>query len=259
MATRSDPTPRSAHAFGALIGLLVIFAAIIAGGTLVNAGREKFHDPAWTGAQSGTALAGFLQGAQFKATRTERNLYPDVLAPVQRLNTTFIARHTRLFSWLTTLGEIGLPVGMLILLCVRFPGSRYAALIVSMLATSLHLVFLLEGSSGMNPPLLLMWLTVVWLLATMPAAALHHAVDLGALVGKRAGELPRAVDTALGQWAFFATVALVIGGGGALVRGVPTLVALALGTAAVAGTLAIVKRAPRVSRLSATYRAHPAR
>ena len=147
---------------------------------------------------------------------------------------------------------------MLILLCVRFPGSRYAALLVSMLATSLHMVFLLEGSSGMNPPLLLMWLTIVWLLATMPAAALHHAVDLGALFGKRAGELSIAVDTAIGQWAFFATVALVIGGGGALLYGVPTLVALALGTAAIAGALAIVKRAPRVSRLSATYRAQPA-
>ena len=259
MATPSDPTQRSSRTFSALIGFLVLFAAVIAGGTLANAGREKLNDPAWTGAQSGVALSGFLKGAEFKAIKTDRNPYPDVLAPVQALNKAVVAGQAGLFSWLIPLGETCLPIGMLILLCVRFSGSRYLALIVSMLATSLHVVFLLEGSSGMNPPLLLMWLTVVWLLATMPAAALHHAVDLGALIGKRTGETPLAVDTSIGQWAFFGTVALVIGGGGVQLYGVPTLVMLALGTVAIAGTLAIVKRVPRVSRLSATYQSQPAR
>ena len=44
MATQSDPTQRSARTFSALIGFLVLFAAIIAGGTLVNAGRETAPD-----------------------------------------------------------------------------------------------------------------------------------------------------------------------------------------------------------------------
>ncbi len=259
MAASLDPTPRSARTLSALIGLLVLFAALVAGGTLASAGFEKFHDPTWTGAQSGTAITGFLMGAKFKATKTDRNPHPDVLAPVQALNTAFGAGHARLLSWLIPLGETILPVGTFVLLCVRFPGSRYAALVVSMLATSLHVIFMLEGSSGMNPPLLLMWLTVVWLLATMPAAALHHAVDLGALVGKRAGATPRAVDSSPGQWAFFTTVALVVGGGGALLYGVPTLATLALGTAAVAGALAIANRAWGVSRQPTTYQVQAAR
>ena len=259
MATKIDPTQRPARALSALIGFLVLFAALVAGGTLAKAGIEKSQDPAWVGAQSGVALTGFLKGAQFKATKTDKNPYPDVLAPVQALNAAFIAGNAPLFSRLVTLGEICLPIGILILLCVRFPGSRYAALVVSMLATSMHLVFMLEGSSGTNPPLLLMWLTVVWLLATMPAAALHHAVDLGALVGKRAVSPPLAVDTSLGQWAFFATVALVIAGGGALLYGVPTVLALALGAAALAGLLTLAKQVRRVPQQSAAYQAQPAR
>ncbi len=259
MTTQINSSQRSSRALSALIGFLVLFAVLIAGGTLLNSGREKLHDPTWMGAQSGTAITGFLRGAQFKATKTEKNPYPDVLAPVQALNAGFVAEHTRLFSWLVLLGEIILPVAMLLLLCVRFPGSRYAALGVSALAMSMHVVYMLEGSSGQNTPLLLMWVTVVWLLATMPAAALHHAVDLGALLGKRAEAGSVVVDTALGQWAFFAAVALVIGGGGALLYGVPTVAALALGTAAIAGTLAIARQARRISPLEVTSQAQVAR
>ncbi len=257
MSTTIDPTQRSARALSALIGFLVLFAALVAGGTLAHAGRHKLHDLAWTGAQS-AALSGFLKGAEFKATKTDRNPYPDVLAPVQALNASVVAGNVRLISRLVPLGEIGLPVAMFVLLCVRFPGSRYAALAVSMLATSLHMVFLLEGSCGTNPPLLLMWLTVVWLLATMPAAALHYAVDLGAVIGKRSGSLPFAADTSAGQWAFFATVALIIGGGAALLHGVPTLAALALGTAAIAGGLTLAKQAQRGAWRRPTYQAQPA-
>jgi len=93
----------------------------------------------------------------------------------------------------------------------------------------------------------------------MPAAALHHAVDLGALLGKRAEAGSVVVDTALGQWAFFAAVALFIGGGGALLYGVPTVAALALGTAAIAGTLAIARQARRISPLEVTSQAQVAR
>jgi hypothetical protein len=256
--TPIEQTPRSAGILSALIGTLVLFAALIAGGTLASAGFEKLHDPRWTGAQSGAALTGFLTGAQFKATKTDKNPYPDVLAPVQELNVRVIAGHTRLVSWLIPLGEIALPLGMLLLLCVRFPGSRYAALGVAALATSLHMVYMLEGSSGENTPLLLMWLTIVWLLATMPAAALHHTVDLGAQRGKRARETPIA-DTSLGQWTFFAAVALVVGGGGALLHGVPAVVACALGATAIAGTLTLTKQVRRGAALSALYRAQTAR
>jgi hypothetical protein len=243
--TRHETTPRSVHTLSALIGALVLFAALIAGGTLANAGREKLHDPAWT---SGTAMAGFLKGAQFKATKTVTNPYPDVLAPVQSLNTSVIGGQTRFITGLVPLAEIIVPIAVLILLCVRFPGSRYAALIASMLAAGMHVIYMLEGSAGENTPLLLMWLTVVWLIAIMPAAALHHALDLGALFGKRAGETAGVADAGIGQWVFFGTVALVIGSGGALLYGLPNALALILVTLALAGLLTLGKRARRSAR-----------
>ncbi len=254
MMTPHDTTPRSARPLSALIGFLVLFAALIAGGTVANAGIEKLNDPAWT---SGKAMIGFLKGAQFKATKTVTNPYPDVLAPIQSINTAVIGGQVRLITWLVPLVEIIVPLAVLILLCVRFPGSRNAALIVSILATAMHVVYMLEGSSGENTPLLLMWLTVVWLLAAMPAAALHHAVDLGALFGKRAGETEAMADASIGQWIFFATVALVIGGGGALLYGLPTAVALLLATGILAGVLTLSKRARLISRMQAASQAQP--
>ncbi len=250
MATQIDPTSRSARTLGALIGFLVLFAALIAGGTVANAGIEKLHDPAWT---SGKAMIGFLKGAQFKATKTSTNPYPDVLAPIQLANTAFISGHVGLISLLVPLGEIIVPVAVLILLCVRFPGSRYAALIVSILATGMHVVYMLEGSSGENMPLLLMWLTVVWLLATMPAVALHHAIDVGAFFGKRTGETEVVADTSIGQWIFFGTVALVIGSGGTLLYGLPTMIALTLATGVLVGLLSLSKRV----RFNARYQTQP--
>src|SRR5436853_602328 len=98
-----DSTPRSAHTLSALIGFLVLFAALIAGGTLATAGIEKFHDPTWT---SGTAMIGFLTGAQFKATKTVTNPYPDVLAPIQSGNTAMIREHVGLITWVVPFGEL---------------------------------------------------------------------------------------------------------------------------------------------------------
>lgn len=254
----SHDTTRSAHTLSALIGFLVLFATLMAGGILANAGREKLQDPTWTGAKSGTAMIGFLKGAQFKATKTATNPYPDVLAPVQSANRAFIGGQVHLVSRLVPLGEIIVPIAALILLCVRFPGSRYAALIASGLATAMHVVYMLEGSSGENTPLLLMWLTVVWLLATMPAAALHHAVDLGALFRKRAHETSTIVDASIGQWAFFATVGLMIGSGGALLNGMPTMIAFALATIVLAVLLTFSKRVRFNSRARAAYQTQPA-
>jgi len=103
-----------------------------------------------------------------------------------------------------------------------------------------------------------MWLTVVWLLATMPVATLHHAVDLGALFGKRAHETSTIVDASIGQWAFFATVGLMIGSGGELLNGMPTMIAFALATIVLAVLLTFSKRARFNSRAQAAYQTQPA-
>src|SRR5665213_3225835 len=96
---------RSPRALSALIGFIVLFAALSAGLTFAEAAWEKVYDPTWLGSQSGVAMNGFLFGAEFKATKTVKNPYPDVMPAIQSMNHTFVSGHIRLISWLVLLGE----------------------------------------------------------------------------------------------------------------------------------------------------------
>jgi thiosulfate dehydrogenase [quinone] large subunit len=170
MAHQSLPTiRREARALGTLIGAIALVATLHAGYTFVDSAVSKWTDPPWTGHRAGAALSGFLTGTDQKAIPSDKNPHPDVLPATRDLNHAFIRDHPRLFSWLVSLGEICLPVAVLVLLCVRFRGSRPLALLCAGLAALLNMVYLLEGSSGLNPPMLILWLTVLWLLATPPA------------------------------------------------------------------------------------------
>ena len=55
-----------------------------------------------------------------------------------------------------------------------------------------------------------MWLAILWLAATVPAAALFYSVDLGALRAGRPTEAATALDVSLPQWAFFVIVLVVV-------------------------------------------------
>lgn len=189
-------------------GLIVLFAALSAGKVFVQAGWEKWDDPAWTGDRAGVALKGFLVGANFKATKTEKNPHPDVLTPVNDFNRGVIAQHARLLSWLVVLGELLIPAGVLAVLCLRFPGSRAALIGVAGLAAGLNLLYLHEGSAGLNPPMLLLWLSVVGIALTIPAATQAYAIDLGQLARPPSGPRP-AVPPAL-PWQWLGCTALLI-------------------------------------------------
>ena len=250
MAQQSLPTiRREVRALSALIGTIALFATLHAGYTFVDSAVSKWNDPTWTGHRAGTAISGFLNGAEQKATPSDKNPHPDVLPATRDLNHAFIRNHPRLFSWLVAIGELCLPIGVLILLCMRFRGSRPLALLCAGLAALLNLVYLLEGSSGLNPPMLVLWLTVLWLLATLPAATLFYALDLRVEGNRTADERQRALGTKPGQWVFYTIVLFVAGICGWVLHPGWVFLALTLATAILAAVLfAINSRMTRTAR-----------
>lgn len=203
----------SSRALGAFIGFIVLFATVTAGYSFADAAWAKWNDPTWTGYQAGTAITNFIKGANQKAVKSDKNPHPDVLPATRDVNNSIFTKHARLFAWMVALGEPLLPIGLLILLCVRFPGSRVIALLFAGLAALLNFVYMFEGSSGLNPPMIFMWLAVVWLLATMPAAALFYAIGPRQHAENDPATRSGRLENSRVQWVFFAIVLLLIGVG----------------------------------------------
>jgi len=136
---------------------------------------------------------------------------------------------------MVALGELLLPIGVFVLLCVRFRGSRAIALGFAGLAATMNLLYMYEGSAGLNPPMLFMWLTVVWLLATLPAAALFYAIDVRghATATGRSGWL----ENSRVLWVFSTIVLLVTGVGAWVMYPAHTVAILILASIAIAGLL----------------------
>jgi thiosulfate dehydrogenase (quinone) large subunit len=222
------------RAFGLFVGFVTLFAAMAAGSIFVRAGWEKLDDPMWTGEQAGMAITGFTQGASFKSVKTEMNPYPDALAPMRTFNEQVVARHAVLFSWLVVWGEVLAPLAVITLCCVRFRGSRSILVLMASLAASMNLVYLHQGSSGSNPAMLLMWLTVIWVAATMPRAALAYAISLNRSGGQPVAERPASA----GLWVFFGVVLVVLGVECAWITSARETVVYALGTGGLAAVLA---------------------
>jgi len=195
----------------AFIGFIVLFSACAAGYDYVTAGREKADTAVWTGTKTGVAIDGFLKGANAKATKSATNPNPEVLPVARDLNTGFFSAHEVLFSWLVVLGEIFMPLGVLFFLVFKFPGSRFLLMALAGLAVFMNFLYLSEGVSSTNPPMVFLWLTIIWLAATMPGAALFYAIDLRRFVGKAPVETTETVVASTGQWVFFWTIMLVSG------------------------------------------------
>ncbi len=191
----------STVALSAFIGFIVLFSACAAGYDYFTAGREKAGTAAWTGDKVGSGIDGFLKGANAKATKSAANPNPEVLPVARDLNTGFFGKHEKLFSWMVVLGETLLPIGVLCLLVVKFPGSRFLLMALAGLAVFMNFLYLSEGVSSTNPPMVFLWLTIIWLAATMPGATLFYAIDLRRLVSRAATEAPVAIDASGGAMA----------------------------------------------------------
>jgi hypothetical protein len=201
----------STAALSAFIGFLVLFSACAAGWGYFQAGQEKAGEAVWTGAKAGAGIDGFLKGANAKATKSAQNSNPEVLPVARDLNTSLFGTHERFFSWMVVLGELLIPIGVLFFLVIKFPGSRFLLMAIAGLALFMNMLYLSEGVSSSNPPMAFMWLTIIWLAATIPGAALHFAIDVRRLFGKAPVEAPAAVNVSGGQWLFFWTIMLVSG------------------------------------------------
>lgn len=236
---RGIGTHPSSRALAALIGFIVLFATATAGYGFVDSAWQKWHDPAWTGHQAGSAITGFLKGAEQKAAKSDKNPHPDVLPATRDVNNAFFKKHAGLFAWMVASGELLLPIGLFILLCLRFPGSRGIALAFAGLAALLNLLYMFEGSSGLNPPMLFMWLTVVWLLATMPSAARFYAIAVRGQANATAERSGRPENSRV-QWVFFSIVLLVVGIGAWVMFPARTVAVLILASLAVAGLLRMI-------------------
>jgi thiosulfate dehydrogenase [quinone] large subunit len=248
---------RSTRALSALIGFIVLFAAINAGYLFVDAAWAKWNDPTWTGHRAGTAISGFLTGADQKATPTAKNPHPDVLPKTRDLNNAVVKAHPRLFAWMVALGELCVPVAALILLCVRFRGSRGLALLCAGIAALMNLIYMLEGSSGLNPLILVMWMTVLWLVATLPVAALFYAIDLRRVAGDAASDHPRIPDCGGGLWVFYGFMFLLLGCASWLLQ--PDRVFLVLALTAILVAVALYAINQQIARYAVASRTLVAR
>ena len=75
---------------------------------------------------------------------------------------------------MVVLGEVLMPIGVLFFLMG-----------IAGLAVFMNFLYLSEGVSSTNPPMAFLWLTIIWLVGTMPGAALYYAIDLRRFFGKR--------------------------------------------------------------------------
>ncbi|HEV2358530.1 MAG TPA: DoxX family membrane protein [bacterium] len=115
------------------------------------AGTEKLGNPAWTGAKAGLAVTGFAKGALTKTAGAHPNVAQWYAAFLQG----FVLPHAVLWSWLITLGEIAVGVGLIIGL---FTG------IAAFFGGLMNANYLLAGTVSTNPILFILatWLVLAW-------------------------------------------------------------------------------------------------
>ncbi|HET9659517.1 MAG TPA: hypothetical protein VFP05_04250, partial [Thermomicrobiales bacterium] len=231
-------------ALAAFAGFIVLFSILMAGFTFFDAGQQKWGDPAWTGSSSGAAIDGFLQGADAKSIEGPTNPYPEVFPLTRAINERVFRQHTPLFAWMTVAGELLLPMGVMGLIVVRFRRSRALLVVLAMLAASLNFLYLTEGDSRANPPMVFMWLAVIWIAALWPTAALFYAVDLSAPNDHPSMQTAASVEPGAGAWAFFATVLLIVVAGSLQMYWdrLGTFFALTLATFTLTAMLMLIKR-----------------
>jgi thiosulfate dehydrogenase [quinone] large subunit len=114
----------------------------------LEAGWGKLWNPLWTGAESGTALTGFVNGALAKTS----GAHPDVQGWYAFFLESVVLPHAQFFSLLIALGEVAVGVGLLLGV---FTG------IAAFFGSFMSLNFLLAGSVSVNPVMLILQLSLV--------------------------------------------------------------------------------------------------
>jgi thiosulfate dehydrogenase [quinone] large subunit len=127
---------------------------LYAGYEWLMAGIEKLENPAWTGSKAGSAIVGFAAGALKKTTGD----HPDVAGWYAGFLQTFVIPNAAAWSWLITLGEIAVGLGLILGL---FTG------IAAFFGGFMNANYLLAGTVSTNPLLFIFatWLVLAWRVA----------------------------------------------------------------------------------------------
>jgi len=144
------PEPRVARfAFAdTRIAWLWLVVRVYVGYLWIKAAADKIGSPAWTGAQAGTGLAGFLAGALKKtggANPAVQGWYADFLRG-------FVMHHVVVFSYMVAFGEAA--VGVALILGVVTGVAAFAGCFMNM-------NYLLAGTTSVNPVMFVLGLFLV--------------------------------------------------------------------------------------------------
>lgn len=170
MSANAEPTPQNPHTHitvqdppiaRALLGetrwaWLWLILRLYAGYEWLVAGWEKLLSPAWIGAEKGSAMRGFIQGALSKTGGS----HPDVTGWYATFLQDVVLPHTHFWSYVIAIGET--LVGIALILGI-FTG------IAAFFGSFMNMNYLLAGSVSSNPILfviavllILAWKTAGW-------------------------------------------------------------------------------------------------
>lgn len=118
------------------------------------AGWSKVTSPAWTGAQAGTALQGFLSGAISKTA----GAHPDVQGWYGAFLNSFAMRHLSLLAHIVAYGELLVGIGLILGILTG---------IAAFFGAFMNLNYLLAGTVSINPVLFVLelFLILAWRVA----------------------------------------------------------------------------------------------
>lgn len=114
----------------------------------LEAGWEKIGDPAWTGAQAGSAVQGFLTGALAKTS----GAHPSVQGWYAAFIKNFALDHTVAFSYTVAWGELFVGIGLILGL---FTG------LAAFFGGFMNMNYLLSGTVSTNPVMLLLEIPLI--------------------------------------------------------------------------------------------------
>jgi thiosulfate dehydrogenase [quinone] large subunit len=136
---------------------LWLVVRLYAGYTWIHAGWGKLHNPAWVGANAGTALNGFVQGALGKTSGTN----PDVQAWYAWFLDHIVLPNVKTWSYLVSFGETLVGLALIVGLFVG---------IAAFFGLFMNMSYLLAGTVSINPILLVLalflimaWRTAGWI------------------------------------------------------------------------------------------------
>ena len=131
-----------------------LIVRVYVGWQWLEAGLEKLESPAWFGAQAGTGLTGFVNGALGKTA----GAHPDVTGWYATFLQSAVLPYASTWSYMVTLGEIAIGLG-LIFGCLTG--------IAAFFGSFMNANFLFAGTVSINPVLFVLatWLVLAWRVA----------------------------------------------------------------------------------------------